>query len=223
MSSKSDHTFIVGDIHGCFTEFMSLLKEAHYDVKKHRLILVGDLINKGPDSLKVLKWTYENKIESVIGNHELKFIQLIENKLDLPDSFQKLKDEMGSQIHKWIEYIKSFPSYIEEKDFMVVHAGLIPHKHPNQTALDDLVNIRHWDTSLNKRVSQSIGKPWHDYYTSSKLVVYGHWARQGFFQKENSICLDSGCVYGNSLTGVFLPSRKIIQTPSQQSRRAFEF
>lgn len=212
MTSIQDHTFIVGDVHGCFKELMSLLKKAQYTPKKHRLIFAGDLINKGPHSLKVLEWAFENKIESVIGNHELKFIQLIEKNQPLPPSFQKLKDEMGRQLEKWVQYLKTWPSYIEEDDFIIVHAGLVPGEHPRQSDIENLVHIRHWDESLKKRVSQTMGRPWHDYYTGKKLVIYGHWARQGFHQKENAIGLDSGCVYGNQLTGVFLPSRTTVQT-----------
>ena len=207
-----DHTLIVGDIHGCFEEFMSLLDKAQYNSSQHRLILTGDLINKGPHSLKVLRWTFQNKIESVIGNHELKFIHLIEQNLPLPPSFQELQKEMGSELNQWIQYLKTWPAYIEEDDFLVVHAGLVPGEHPSQSDIENLVHIRHWDESLGQRVSQTQGKPWHEYYKDEKLVIYGHWARQGFHQKENAIGLDSGCVYGNPLTGVFLPSRMIIQT-----------
>ncbi len=213
MSPSQDHTFIIGDIHGCFKELEHLLKKAEYNPKTHRLILVGDLINKGPYSLKVLKWAFENQIESVIGNHELKFIHLIEQNLPLPPSFQKIKDEMGDQLENWIQYLKKWPTYIEEDDFMVVHAGLVPGEHPSQSDIENLVHIRHWDQISCQRVSQKIGKPWHEFYKNKKLVIYGHWARQGFHQKENVIGLDSGCVYGNQLTGVFLPSRKIIQIP----------
>ena len=216
-----DHTLIVGDIHGCFDEWMTLLKKACYNSKTHRMILVGDLINKGEKSLKTLKWAYDHKIESVLGNHELNFIQMIEKHLPLPPSFEKLKNEMGSSLHQWIQYLKSWPTYIEEEDFLVVHGGLVPGQHPKESCIEDLVHLRQWNEKTKKRghLDDGNSKPWHDYYTGAKLVVYGHWARQGFFEKKNSIGLDSGCVYGNKLTGIFLPSRTVIQVDSFQPRR----
>ena len=215
--NTKDHTFIVGDIHGCFNELMLLLKQAQCSVSHHRIILVGDVINKGPDSLKTLNWIYQNKIESVIGNHELAFIESIENGTPMSSSLQQLKEEMNTQIFHWIQFLKSWPTYIEEKDFMVVHAGLVPNEHPSCSKIEHLVNLRFWDIKNQTRSNSSQNKPWHDYYHDQKLVIYGHWARQGFLQKKNSIGLDSGCVYGNQLTGIWLPSRTIIQVPSSYS------
>lgn len=211
-----DHTLIIGDIHGCFEEFMLLLKKAKYSPSKYQLILVGDLINKGPYSLKTLEFAYENEASCVIGNHELKFIQYIEKGLKLPPKLDALRLEMGKDLQKWIDYIKSWPAFIEKEDFLVVHAGLVPGEHPSQSSIEKLVNIRHWkDGSL---CSQNTGRAWHEYYISKKLVIYGHWARQGILQTSNSLCLDSGCVYGRQLTGVFLPSKILIQVSSLQPK-----
>ena len=211
--TKPDHTLIIGDVHGCFEELQLILKKSKWRPEKHRLIFVGDLINKGPDSLKVLEWSRQNKTEQVLGNHELKFIEAVENNLPLPDELAVLKKQMGDSLPDWMKYIKSRPSYLEEKDFLVVHAGLVPGVHPKNSSLKDLANIRCWDEKKNRRTSSSAlgAKPWHDYYKGEKLIVYGHWARQGFLKKQNSICLDSGCVYGNQLTGLFLPSRRLVQ------------
>lgn len=211
MSGK-DHTFIVGDVHGCMTECMLLLQKAGYKKEDHRLIFVGDLINKGPDSFEVLKWTRDNKIEVVIGNHELKFIESIENNLALSPCFEDLKLKMQPELNQWIDYIKSWPAYIEESDFIVVHAGIVPGEHPKNSKLENIINIRKWDLKKNK--ISSTGKPWHDYYSKEKLVIYGHWATQGLLKKECSIGLDSGCVYGKQLSGVWLPSKELIQVKS---------
>ena len=99
---------------------------------------------------------------------------------------------------------KSWPGFIDKKDCLVVHAGVVPGEHPSQSNIEHLANIRHWENG--KMCSQSTGRPWHEYYKSKKLVVYGHWARQGILEKSNSLCLDSGCVYGRELTGFFFPA-----------------
>ena len=207
-------TFIVGDVHGCFNELMLLLEKAKYSPKEHRLILVGDLINKGPDSFKILKWFRKTKTETVIGNHEIKFIKAVESNQALPPSLEQLKKQMGTKLYDWIEWIKTWPLYIETEDFLVVHGGVIPGEHPSQSKPEYLINIRCWDAET-KTIHSSDYPAWHEFYTASKLVVYGHWAKQGLKVKNNSIGLDTGCVYGGQLTGVWLPDRKIVQIEKQ--------
>jgi len=213
-SGRPKETFIVGDVHGCFNELMLLLKKAGYSPKEHRLILVGDLINKGPDSFKTLNWVRKTETETVIGNHEMKFIEAIEFDKVLPPLLKELREQMGQKLYDWIEWIKSWPVYIETEDFLVIHGGVVPGEHPGRSELKYLLNIRCWD-SRTKSI-HSIGYPaWHDFYNSSKLVVYGHWARQGLKIRKNSIGLDTGCVYGGRLTGVWLPPRTIVQIEKQ--------
>ena len=215
MQSESlKETFIVGDVHGCFNELMLLLEKAKYSPREHRLILVGDLINKGSDSFKTLNWLRKTKTETVIGNHEIKFIKIIESNQTLPPSLEQLKQQMGTKLYDWIEWIKTWPVYIETEDFLVVHGGMIPGEHPSQSKPEYLINIRCWDS--NTKTIHSKGYPaWHEFYTASKLVVYGHWAKQGLKVKINSIGLDTGCVYGGQLTGVWLPNRKVVQIEKQ--------
>ena len=213
-----NHTFIVGDVHGCFDELMLLLEKAEYSSQKHRLMFVGDLINKGEDSLKVLKWVRQNNLECVIGNHELKFIEGIEKNQPLPPALLQLQKDMGTELKDWIDYIKSWPSFIEEDDFLLVHAGLVPDEHPRESQLKNLANIRYWNNQKKCICLEDEGKPWHDYYKKDKLVVYGHWAKQGVLKRNNSICLDSGCVYGRQLTGVFLPNRSLFSVNSSKKR-----
>ena len=116
--------FIVGDVHGCFQALKLLLKKAGCDPHRHRLILLGDLINKGPDSFKTLSYVRNNKITALLGNHELKFIQAVQEGLKLSPAFQQLKQDMGQDLSAWLSYIKSWPVYIEEEDFIALHGGL---------------------------------------------------------------------------------------------------
>ena len=207
-------TFIVGDIHGCFEEFLALLKKLNYQPKKHRLILVGDIIGKGPYSLKMLKWVRQYSIEMVRGNHEQAFIEGVkENKPLKLLSFRKLKKEMKNELDDWIKWLEKTPFFIEEEDFLIVHAGLVPKQSPNLSNPHLLMNIRTWD-GKGEDIKNTTQPAWHELYKGKKLVVYGHWALQGLHIKENSIGLDTGCVYGLQLTGVLLPERKILQVPA---------
>ena len=211
--SSQMRSLIVGDVHGCFDELMLLLQKAGYQSRCHRLILLGDLINKGPDSFKVLSHVRQNNVEALIGNHEWKFIQDVEKNLSLPIALEHLKKDMGSHLNEWLDWMKSWPVYIEDDHFLAVHGGLVPGEHPGQSKVENLVNIRYWDGE-GKNMKNPSDPAWHDLYTGSKLIVYAHWAQQGLKIKENSICLDTGCVYGGYLTGLWLPERELVQVPS---------
>ena len=208
--------FLVGDVHGCFNELQALLKAAKYDFRYHRLILLGDLINKGPHSFKVLSWVRKKQVETLVGNHELKFIQAVEAGLPLSRMLKDLKEQMGKDVDEWLAWMKTWPVYLEEDNFLAVHGGLVPGEHPRVSKKEYLVNIRYWD-GKGHNMRDSSFPAWHDLYTGSKLIVYAHWAQQGVKVKKNSIGLDTGCVYGGHLTGLWLPERELVQVPSLSS------
>lgn len=214
---KKNKTFIVGDVHGCFEEFLALLKKLDYHPKKHRLILVGDLIGKGPYSLQMLDWVRKHNIEFVRGNHEQAFINGVREKtLSKRPLLEKLKKDMKNNLEDWVSWLERTPFYIEEEDFLVVHAGLVPGENPDFSEPDLLMNIRTWD-GKGKNIKSGSQPAWHEFYKGKKLVVYGHWGLQDLQIKKNSIGLDTGCVYGKRLTGVLLPERRILQVPANKS------
>ena len=204
---------IVGDIHGCFFEFLKLLEKAGYNTEKHRLILLGDLINRGPYSFEVLQWARERDIEILTGNHERGFLMALKKGLPLNPVFRDLKDRMGKNLKDWTDWMSHWPYFIENKDFIAVHGGLVPGEQPSDSDPYLLANIRTWD---GKGIGGENDMAWYEFYTGQKLVVYGHWAKQGLKIRHNTIGLDSGCVYGNTLSALLLPERKIIQSDAQK-------
>ena len=210
---KNKKTLIIGDIHGCFHEFLALLKKVNYKKETHRLILLGDIISRGPFSLKMLNWVKDNKIEMVRGNHEQAFITGFEKNKWASPSLKKLKEDMKEDLEAWVEWMSTLPFYIEEKDFLIVHAGLVPNKEPKDTKAFFLMNIRTWD-GKGKDIRNENNPPWYEFYKKKKLVIYGHWAKQGLKLRSNTIGLDSACVYGNKLSAVLLPEKSIFQVPA---------
>lgn len=204
-----NRTIIFGDIHGCYDEWQRLLDKLKAG-PSDRLISVGDLIFKGPSSAKVLDlaMTLPN-LECVVGNHEYALLKAFEHGYPeiLTGYHEKALLEMGNNLDLYIRYIKSWPFYIEENDWIVVHAGIRPGiALANQNPVD-LTHLR---------MLEPEDIPWHQAYKGKKLVVYGHWAKQGLNVQEKTIGLDSGCVYGKKLTALVLPERSIVSVEAKK-------
>ena len=211
-------TLIVGDVHGCAAEFAALLKAAAFG-HGMRLISVGDLINKGPDSLGALELARRNGARVVLGNHERGFLKYLDRGGTDHADFEAVRAQLGSDLDEWVAWMRALPLYLEEEDLMVVHAGLAPGRHPAETHPKILTTIRTWD-SEGTILEREGDPPWFDLYHDEKLVVFGHWARLGVMVRPNAICLDSGCVYGGALTGLLLPERRLVQIGAGRVYRA---
>lgn len=216
LSKNKRKTFFVGDIHGCFWEFSELLKKIKYNKENYRLILLGDLINRGPNSFEVLKWVREKEVEVIMGNHERGFLISLKEGFPLGNHFMELKNQMGESLEGWINWIKNWPHYIEGEDFIAVHGGLVPGESPKQSDSRILANIRTWDGKGINLIDEN-NPPWYKSYKGKKTVVYGHWAKQGLKIRENTIGLDTGCVYGYQLSGLLWPERRVIQVSARKN------
>ncbi len=204
-------TIIIGDVHGCLNELKVLLKKTNYQAGHDRLILLGDLIRKGPYSYETLMFARQSSFEIVMGNHEYWLLNRLENPDFQPTS--SLERMISKDKADWITWLSRLPAYIESPEFIAVHAGLQPGLAPEKTERRILTNIRTWD-GQGIHLHQAGDPPWFDFYTEDKLVVFGHWAARGLIKRPHVIGLDSGCVYGYSLSALILPSREIVQVPA---------
>lgn len=179
--------------------------------KKDRVIMLGDLINRGPDSIGVVQLVREHKFECLMGNHEHEYLN---HYREIP-VFKKLHDKMPGKLHDWIA---ERPLWIESDTFLAVHAGLFPGKHPSETPEQIVLNIRtvRPENGFESELSNPTNKPWYEYYTGKKPVFYGHWARQGLTIRPPTYGLDSGCVYGRALSAFILESQKLVQIPAKE-------
>ena len=207
--SSPETTLFIGDVHGCIHELEELLRRAGYN-QKMQLVLVGDLINKGPDSASVLELAKNLGAKVVLGNHEIKFLQYIRDNRTDSEELEAIKRNMGASLHSWQEWLESWPLYLETPDWLVVHAGIAPGKHPRDTSSRLLTKMRTWDGS-GQNIKHPDNPPWYHFYKDRKLVVFGHWAMRGLVLRSNAIGLDTGCVYGGHLTAVSWPDKRFYQ------------
>ncbi|MCS7205218.1 MAG: metallophosphoesterase [Leptospiraceae bacterium] len=199
-------TIFIGDVHGCLHE-LKLMIDKIKPKKQDRVILVGDLINRGPDPVGVVKYVYENGFESLMGNHEYEYLKEYQTE----KKYQILYNELGKKLHDWLS---QRPYWIEDENFIAVHAGLHPDYELQETPLTIFLFIR----AINQHfINSHYGIPWYMKYKGKKKVIYGHWARKGLTIRSNTIGLDSGCVYGRFLSAYILEENRIIQIPAKKT------
>lgn len=207
--SERSRTLFVGDVHGCGDELKNLLEIT----KPTRVILVGDMFTKGNKPEKVWKLIKKWNMEAVMGNHEVKMIQ---------DCRKSRPTRWTKGMMNWIEKL---PLWIEEDDFFVVHAGVNPYFR-EQTTRKTALFVRRWskpfdgkNTHKDNDLEQRENPFWWELYRGDKLIIYGHDARRMLQDhRPFTLGLDSGCVYGNKLTGYLLEENKLIQV---QAKRAY--
>lgn len=210
----SDRTLIIGDVHGCSAELDDLLATLKPQ-PDDRILFIGDLINKGPDSPGVLHRFWDLGATSVLGNHELRLRELSQTTPKHPSVLQ-VKKTFGKDYNRLLKDIRTWPIWIEEADFIAVHAGLVPGKTLKESTAAELCLIRTWD-GKGKNLKSADNPAWYDLYKGDKRVVFGHWAALGgLFDHPRALGLDTGCVYGGKLSAVILPEWKVVSVPARK-------
>ena len=121
-------TYAVGDIQGCLTSFKNLLDHIDFTPSRDRLWLVGDLVNRGPDSLGVLRFVKNlgPSCVMVLGNHDLHLIAIhagitSHQKNDTLQPILKAPD-----CDELVEWLRQQPLLYQESQYVLVHAGILP-------------------------------------------------------------------------------------------------
>jgi len=121
-------TYAIGDIQGCFASFRALLVRFDFNPSVDRLWLVGDLVNRGPDSLGVLRWVrdHDTSIVSVLGNHDLHLIACAAGAAEpkAADTFQDVLDAPDAP--ELVEWLRTRPFVHRERGRVLVHGGFHP-------------------------------------------------------------------------------------------------
>ncbi len=258
-------TYAIGDIQGCYKTLKALLKKINFNPQYDKVILVGDLVNRGPDSLGVLRWAKDLKSRALtlLGNHDLRLLSMhvglvngykrkeMQNILTAPDA----KDLINWLRTRYLIHVKG--------RYVFVHAGILPNWDLAQAVTNaqmvqktlrsekyiellktwQTVKADKWSKNLSKYEKEAAilnvftrmrmcktpkqmdfsftDKPekapknlkaWFDYNsqkTQNYTIIFGHWSALGLRKGSNFVSLDSGCVWGGSLTAIRLDDRQI--------------
>lgn len=212
-------TFFVGDVHGCYDELVQLVDAAKLG-SSDRLVLVGDLVARGPESGKVVELARARGALRVRGNHEARLLawrrgrhgEPTELSRPLGAAHQKAADQLSEA--DWA-YLEEAPVTLDlpEHGVRVVHAGMDPHLPWSEQSDDVLVTIRH--VRGDDATAEAI--PWGTLYQGPPHVLFGHDARAGLQVHAWCTGLDTGCVYGGMLTGLMLEAGQHV--PSDPTKR----
>lgn len=123
-------TYAIGDLQGCYAELQDLLDKINFDLSNDCLWFVGDLINRGPQSLECLQFVKSlgNSAKTVLGNHDLHLLA-IANKVRKPHRKDTLDEILNAEdADKLLNWVRNLPLLVNDSDlnFTMVHAGLPP-------------------------------------------------------------------------------------------------
>ena len=219
-----NRTFVIGDIHGCSEALSQLLTKIKPLTKDDTVIFIGDYIDRGPDSRGVIEIILKLRVEhsrviTLMGNHEFMLLGALKGYgcnefLNMggdatlksygipPESINDLAAMLPAN---HLAFMQDLLPYWEDEGYIYVHAGLQPGVHLTQQSPDWLFWSR--DEFI------------HSAYDYGKKVIYGHTPYEKPKMDNNKIGIDTGAVYGNSLTCLILPEEKIVATGNKN--RAF--
>jgi hypothetical protein len=196
-------TLIVGDVHGCTGELETLLEQVGFVEGSDRLVLVGDLVARGPDSHGTLALVRRLGARAVLGNHENKLLTWRRRRDPLAPEHARVAEAMGAE--EWAQ-LEAMPLWIDlsEHALRVVHAGVLAGVAPEDTPPAALLKMRTVDERGRWSDEPDAGPLWGKRYVGPPHVVFGHNARPEPQMYPWATGLDTGCVYGGRLTGVLL-------------------
>jgi len=228
----TQRTIIIGDIHGCLEEFDDLLKAAEY-TSRDRLVLLGDLVDRGPDPVGVVRRARELGAESVLGNHEEKHLRYRRHEAKKaaqpgyknpmkPFTEERLAEHLSFSEDDW-KWIEALPITLQvTDDWVAVHAGFEPSLLIENQRADKMLRIRYVDagTGKMKPIQNDTDQPggtvrWAEMWSHPHFVAYGHHALSmehpvvDRYTAVNGelyrVALDTACVFGGALSAMILP------------------
>lgn len=259
--------YAIGDIQGCYEELRQLLEQIRFDPAQDTLWFVGDLVNRGPDSLQVLRFVKSlgDRAITVLGNHDLHLLAVAVGKAELNRSDTLDEILSAPDREELLAWLRHRPLLHRENGYVLVHAGLLPqwsakqaqslarevecalrgddyaayfaHMYGNSPRgwskeLDGYKRLRVITNALTRlRICDAQGEmefkfkgevekipegyvPWFDLpkrKSRDATVIFGHWSALGLKLAPNIIALDTGCLWGGTMTAIRLEDRRVFQ------------
>jgi protein phosphatase len=229
---------VIGDIHGCRAELELLLTDLGYAMTRdaagqaagahrddRRVIFVGDLVDRGPDTPGVLRLVMgmvaAGDAFCVSGNHESKLLRALRGRNvqvthGLAESLAQLAaepDEFRAGVERFLDGLISH--YVLDGGQLVVsHAGLTERYQGRASGRVREFCLYGQTTGETDEYGLPVRYPWAQEYRGAAMVLYGHTPVPAPEWINNTLCLDTGCVFGGHLTALRYPERELLSVPA---------
>jgi protein phosphatase len=229
---------VIGDVHGCRAELEQLLTTMGYEIERdgaarpvnarhpdRRAIFVGDLVDRGPDTPGVLRLVMgmvkAGSALCVSGNHEAKLNKALQGRNvrlnhGLPETMEQLASEPEAFRAEVARFIDGLISHyvLDGGRLVVAHAGLIERYQGRASGRVREFCLYGQTTGETDEYGLPIRYPWAQEYRGRAMVVYGHTPVPRAEWLNNTLCLDTGCVFGGRLTALNYPERTLVHVPA---------
>jgi serine/threonine protein phosphatase 1 len=201
-------TIVIGDIHGCYAELIELFARVNL-LKTDFLVSLGDIVDRGADSIKVYDLLKDRPNTIVLmGNHERKHLR---GTLSYGQEIVKL--QFGDRYHEFLTWVQDLPYYYETETAIFVHAAVengIPIAEQKEEVLCGCTSGEKY---LTKKYNHTY---WSDLYTGDKPVIFGHHVvgDEPLIIDRRVYGIDTGACHGGRLTALVLPDFRIVQVQS---------
>ena len=228
---------IVGDVHGCHTELVDLFVRLGWNVdavgqdathpEGRQAVFLGDLVDRGPATPAVLRMAM-NMVASgaalcIPGNHENKLKRALDGRNvtlshGLAESMQQLAQETPEFRTEVATFIDSLISHavLDGGSLVVAHAGLPEAMHGRASGAVRSFALYGDTTGETDEFGLPVRYPWANDYRGRAAVVYGHTPVPDAVWINGTICIDTGCVFGGSLTALRWPERELVSVPARE-------
>ncbi|MFE4452258.1 polynucleotide kinase-phosphatase [Streptomyces sp. NPDC056796] len=225
---------IIGDVHGCSSELDTLLGKLGYVGGAHpegrTAVFVGDLVDRGPDSpgvlRRVMSMVASGDALCVAGNHENKLGRYlkgrgVQHSHGLAETVEQLgREDAGHPEFRGevAEFVDGLVSHyvLDEGKLVVCHAGL-PEKYHGRTSGRVRSHALYGETTgETDEFGLPVRYPWAEDYRGAAAVVYGHTPVPAASWVNNTLCLDTGAVFGGKMTALRWPEREIVDVPAER-------
>ncbi|GAA1457034.1 polynucleotide kinase-phosphatase [Williamsia maris] len=230
---------VIGDVHGCREELEQLLGRLGYTVDRddrgravdashpdgRRVMFVGDLVDRGPDTVGVLRLAM-GMVENdhalcVSGNHEAKLSRALGRRDVTPShGLQETLDQLAGEPDSFVARVRDFCDglvahyLLDDGRLVVAHAGLKEKYHGRASGRVRAFALYGDTSGETDEFGMPVRYPWADDYRGSATVLYGHTPVPEPEWVNNTLCLDTGCVFGGSLTALRYPERELVSVPA---------
>jgi len=229
---------VIGDVHGCRAELEQLLLKLGYAIDRdpagrpvgarhpsRRAVFLGDLVDRGPDTPGVLRLVMgmveEGAALCVQGNHEAKLLRALRGRNvqrthGLAESLDQLAREPDAFKVRVENFIDGLISHyvLDGGRLVVAHAGLVERYHGRASGRVREFCLYGQTTGETDEYGLPVRYPWAQEYRGRAMVLYGHTPVPEPEWLNNTLCLDTGCVFGGRLSALNYPERTVVSVPA---------